>query len=253
VSAGRRFAGRAAVVTGSSRGIGRAIALAFADEGADVVVNYAGAQAAAEEVAAEVAARGRRAVVVGGSVAEPETGERLVAAALDAFGRLDVLVNNAGINRDGYLMMMRDDAWREVVAVNLHGTFYCCRAALGPMTAGGGGAIVNMASTAGVKGRAGQVNYAATKGAVIALTKSLAQELGSAGIRVNAVAPGFVETEMVSSVLSRPEARASFLAATPAGRFGTPEEVASAVLFLAGDESAFVTGHVLLANGGLLT
>jgi 3-oxoacyl-[acyl-carrier protein] reductase len=251
VSGGGRFLDRSVLVTGGSRGIGRAVALAFAREGADVVVNYAGNDEAAAEVRERVEALGRRCRTVRGSVADPATAGILVATALEAFGRIDVLVNNAGINRDGYLMMMRDDAWRDVVAVNLHGTFHCCRAVLGPMAEAGGGAIVNMSSTAGLKGRGGQVNYAATKGAVIALTKALALEVGGDGIRVNAVAPGFVETEMVSSVLARPEVRQAFLDATPLGRFGSPEEVAAAVLFLAAPDSAFVTGHVLLANGGL--
>jgi 3-oxoacyl-[acyl-carrier protein] reductase len=250
VAAGR-FADQAVIVTGGSRGIGRAVALAFAAEGADVVLNYAGNHAAAGEVAEGIAACGRRAVLVSGSVADPKTAERLARTAAESFGRIDVLVNNAGINRDGYLMMLRDEAWQEVLGVNLHGTFYCCRAVLETMMRQRRGAIVNMTSTAGLKGRAGQVNYAATKGAVIALTKTLAQEMGPHGVRVNAVAPGFIETDMVGGLLSRPEVRQEFLEATPAGRFGAAEDVAGAVLYLASTESSYVSGHVLLVNGGL--
>lgn len=246
-----RFVDQVAIVTGASRGIGRAIAIALASEGADVVVNYASNHDAAAEVASAIEAEGRRAVLVPGSVADPELAERLAQTALDEFGKIDVLVNNAGINRDGYLMMLRDSAWQEVLEVNLDGTFFCCRAVLDAMRSQRGGTIVNMTSTAGLKGRGGQVNYAATKGAIISLTKSLAMELGPHGIRVNATAPGFVETDMVSGYLAREDVKQTFLDATPVGRFGQPEDVASAVLYLASPESAFVNGHTLLVNGGL--
>ena len=186
-----------------------------------------------------------------GSVADPDVAKEMVRVALARFGRIDVLVNNAGVSRDGNLMLLRDAAWTEVLDVNVNGAFYCSRAVLEVMRANGGGAIINMTSTAGLKGRAGQTNYAATKGALVAFTKSLAQELGPDGIRVNAIAPGFVETDMVTAVLARPEARQRFLEATPAGRFGRPEDVANAALYLASAQSAYVTGHVLLVNGGL--
>jgi 3-oxoacyl-[acyl-carrier protein] reductase len=247
----RRFADHGVAVTGGSRGIGRAIALAFAREGADLVLNYAGNHAAAAAVAAEIDGLGRRCVLVPGSVADPEVGSAIVAAAMEHFDRLDILVNNAGITRDGNLMMLRDEAWRQVVDVNLNGTYYCCRAAIQAMRQRRCGVIVNMTSTAGIKGRAGQTTYAATKGAVIALTKTLAQELGPFGIRVNAIAPGFVETDMVAGLLARPDIRQAFLEGTPLGRFGTPVDIASAALFLASAESSFVSGHVLLVNGGL--
>jgi 3-oxoacyl-[acyl-carrier protein] reductase len=245
------FAGQAVIVTGGSRGIGRRIATAFAAAGADVVLNYERNAEAAEDAAAEVRALGRRCLLVAGSVARPEVALALRDAALAELGRIDVLVNNAGINRDGNLMMLRDAAWRDVLGVNLDGAFYCCRAVLPAMVAQGGGVILNMTSTAGIKGRAGQANYAATKGALIGLTKSLAQEYGGRGVRVNAIAPGFVETDMVAGVLGRPEARRGFTEATPLGRLGRPDDVVGAALYLASPASAYVTGHVLLVNGGL--
>ena len=245
------FEGQAVIVTGASRGIGRRIAVAFARGGADVVLNYATNREAAEAAAEEVRAEGRRCLPVAGSVADPHVAGALRDAALEAFGRIDVLVNNAGINRDGNVMMLRDSAWDEVLGVNLTGAFYCCRAVLPTMIAQGRGVILNMTSTAGLKGRAGQVNYAATKGALIGLTKSLAQEYGRHGVRVNAIAPGFVETDMVAGILARPEARRGFVEATPLGRLGHPDDVASAALYLSSPDSAYVTGHVLLVNGGL--
>jgi 3-oxoacyl-[acyl-carrier protein] reductase len=248
---GPRFTDQAVIVTGGSRGIGRAIAIAFAREGADIVLNYAGNHEAAATAAEAIRAHGRRCLLVPGSVADPETAARLAATALEELGRIDVLVNNAGITRDGNLMMLRDSAWQEILGVNVSGTFYCCRAVFEPMRRQGRGVILNMTSTAGIKGRAGQVPYATTKGAVISLTKSLAQEFGPHGILVNAIAPGFVETDMVAAVLGRAGVREAFLEATPLHRFGQPEDVAGAALFLASGQSSFVNGHVLLVNGGL--
>lgn len=248
----QRFEKQAVIITGGSRGIGKAIALAFASEGADVVLNYGSNAEAARQAAAEVEARGRRCVLVPGSVADPEVAGQLREAALSSFGRIDVLVNNAGISRDGHLMMMSAAAWRETVDVNLHGTLACCQAVIPTMKQQGHGAIITMSSSAGVRGRAGQVPYAATKGALIGLTKALAGELGPHGIRVNCVAPGFVETEMVSGLMSRPGVREGFIQATPIRRLGTVEDVANATLFLASPESAYVVGATLLVNGGLL-
>jgi 3-oxoacyl-[acyl-carrier protein] reductase len=245
------FEGQVVAVTGGSRGIGRSVVGAFARAGADVVLNYASNRAAAEAAAEDVRAAGRRCTLVEGSVADPRLAEAVCRSALGTFGRIDVLVNNAGISRDGNVMMLSDAAWQEVLGVNLSGTFFCCRAVLPAMIAQGGGVILNMTSTAGLKGRAGQVTYAATKGAVIGLTKSLAQEYGRHGVRVNAIAPGFVETEMVAGLLARPGTSQAFLEATPLGRFGQPDDVASAALYLASPASAYVTGHVLLVNGGL--
>jgi len=246
-----RFQDQVVIVTGGSRGIGRSVVEAMAAEGADVVVNYAGNHEAAGQARQAVEAAGRRCVLVPGSVADAETAPRLVRAALDAFGRVDVLVNNAGVGRDGPLLMLPDKAWRDLLAINLHGMFRCCQAVIDPMVERGGGAIVNMSSTSGRRGRAGHVAYAATKGAVIGLTASLAEELGPHGIRVNAVAPGFVVTEMISPLLARPGLSETLLGATPMRRFGTPEDVAAAILFLASSEAGYITGEVLLLNGGM--
>lgn len=245
----RRFRGQSVIVTGGSRGIGRSVALAFAAEGADLVVNYAGNHDAANETARQIHELGSRCVLVQGSVAEPEVAERLVDSCLEHFGRIDVLVNNAGVSHDGYMMMLSDRLWQSTLGVNLHGTFYCCRAAIEKMREQGWGNVINMSSTAGLKGRPGQVAYAATKGAVISLTKTLADELGPRGIRVNTVAPGFIETDMVSDLLDR--MRDAILDRTPVQRIGTGEDVAAAVLYLASPESSYVTGHVLQVNGGL--
>ncbi|WP_240359001.1 SDR family NAD(P)-dependent oxidoreductase [Pyxidicoccus trucidator] len=251
-AARQRFQQQAVIITGGSRGIGRAIALAFASEGADIVLNYGSNTEAARQAAAEVEAKGRRCVLVPGSVANPELPGQLRDAALSNFGRIDVLVNNAGISRDGHLMMLQSAAWRETVDVNLYGALACCQAVIGPMMKQGRGAIINMSSTAGIRGRAGQVPYAATKGALIGLTQTLAGELGPYGIRVNCVAPGFVETEMVEGLMKRPGVREGFIQATPIRRLGTVEDVANATLFLASPESAYVVGDVLRVNGGLV-
>jgi 3-oxoacyl-[acyl-carrier protein] reductase len=247
-----RFAGKVAIITGASRGIGRGVAVAFAREGADVVVNYASNHAAAEEVASEIRALGRRCVLVAGSVGDPAVAESLAQSALKELGRIDVLVNNAGIGKDGHLMMMADSTWESVLDINLHGSFYCTRAVTGAMIAQGSGTIVNMSSSSGVRGRAGQVSYAATKGALLGLTTQFARELGPYGVRVNALAPGFIETDMIDGLLGRPGVKDAFISATPMRRLGTSDDIAEATLFLASPASSFVTGHVMLINGGLL-
>jgi len=252
MSSTRRFEKMVVIVTGASRGIGKAIALAFAAEGADIVLNYASNHAAAEMAKVEIEQLGGRCVLVGGSVGDPAVATSLAAAAMREFGRIDVLVNNAGIAKDGHLMMLSEETWKNVLDVNLHGMFYCTRAVLDAMIAQGSGAIVNMSSSAALRGRAGQVPYAATKGAVMGLTKQFAKEVGPFGIRVNAIAPGFIDTEMVDGLLGRPGVRDAFIAATPVRRIGAVEDVAATTLFLASSESAYITGEVTAINGGLL-
>jgi 3-oxoacyl-[acyl-carrier protein] reductase len=189
---------------------------------------------------------------VAGSVGDPKVAQELAGTAMREFGRIDVLVNNAGIARDGHLMMLPDATWRSVLDVNLNGMFFCTRAVLDAMIAQGSGAVVNMSSSAALRGRAGQVAYATTKGAVMGLTKQFAKEVGPFGIRVNAIAPGFIETEMVDGLLGRPGVRDAFIAATPMRRIGDVADVAATTLFLASSESAYITGEATAINGGLL-
>jgi len=232
--------GKTALVTGGSRGIGKAIALELGAAGASVVVGYRGGRAEAEAVAAEIGGRAVRA-----DVSDPDGARALVEEA----GEVDILVNNAGITRDGLLARMPDEDWRDVIETNLSAMFYTCRAAVRPMMKRRGGAIVNVSSIVGVHGNPGQTNYAAAKAGIIGFTKSLARELGSRGVRANVVAPGYVATQLTDVL---PEAaKEGMLAATPLGRLGDPEDVARAVRFLCSDEASFITGEVLLVDGGL--
>jgi 3-oxoacyl-[acyl-carrier protein] reductase len=232
--------GKTALVTGASRGIGRAIAQELAAAGASVVIGYRSGKDEAEALAGELGAR-----AVQADVSSAEDAARLVEEA----GNLDILVNNAGLTRDGLLARMSDDDWRTVIDTNLSSVFYTCRAVCRPMMKKRGGSIVNISSIVGVHGNWGQTNYAASKAGIIGFTKSLARELGSRGVRANVVAPGYVKTQL-TDVLPE-EATAAMLQATPLGRLGKPEDVAGAVRFLCSDAAAFITGEVLLVDGGM--
>jgi 3-oxoacyl-[acyl-carrier protein] reductase len=242
--------GRSAVVTGASRGIGRAIAIRLATQGADVAFSYRGNAPAAEETASAIRELGRQALQVQGDVSDPEAADALIKAALEAFGKVDILVNNAGITRDDLIMRMSIDAWRSVLETNLFGAFYAIKAVTRPMLKARSGRIINISSVSGQAGQTGQANYSAAKAGLIGLTKATARELASRGITCNAVAPGFVLTELTQDL---PQALQEELTArTPLGRFGTTEEIANAVAFLASDEAAFITGQVLAVDGGLV-
>jgi 3-oxoacyl-[acyl-carrier protein] reductase len=232
--------GKNALVTGASRGIGRAIATELAQAGASVVVGYNAGREEAEELAAELGGR-----AVQADVSSAEEAKRLV----DEAGDVDVLVNNAGVTRDGLLARMPDDDWRAVLETNLSSIFYTCRAVCRPMMKRRGGAIVNISSIVGVHGNPGQTNYGAAKAGIIGFTKSLARELGSRGVRANVVAPGYVHTRLTDVLPD--ELKEAMVANTPLGRIGSPDDVARAVRFLCSDDASFITGEVLLVDGGL--
>lgn len=242
--------GKSALVTGGSRGIGRAIALRLATQGADVAFSYKGNAAAAAETSGAIEAMGRRALAVQADVSDVAAAETVVRATIQAFGKVDILVNNAGITRDDLIMRMSEDAWREVLETNLFGAFWMIKAVTRPMLKARGGRIINMTSVSGQAGQTGQANYSAAKAGLIGLTKATARELASRGITCNAVAPGFVLTELTEGL---PDAlKDEITARTPLGRFGTTQEIADAVAFLASDEAAYITGQVLAVDGGLV-
>jgi 3-oxoacyl-[acyl-carrier protein] reductase len=245
-----KLKGRTALVTGGSRGIGRAIALALAEEGADVAVNYVSSETAARDLAESIQKMGRRALLAQADVADYPDTFRMAQEVLREFGRLDILVNNAGINSDKTFVKMDHASWRKVLSINLDGVFNCTKVFVDQMLKHSYGRVVNITSVIGQIGNFGQANYAASKAGVAAFTKSLAKELAGKGITVNAVAPGFIETDMVDSIPDK--VRARLLDQIPLHRFGTAEEVARAVTYLVSPDGDYITGAELSINGGLL-
>jgi 3-oxoacyl-[acyl-carrier protein] reductase len=243
------FSSKTAIVTGGSRGIGRAVCLELARGGANIVLCYAGNEEAARKTVADCEALGAKVLAVRCDVANAADVAALFDTAMQTFGRIDILVNNAGITRDGLALRMSEEEFDAVLAANLKGTFLCCKAAVRPMMKQRCGRIVNLSSVVGLHGNAGQANYAASKAGVIGLTKSLAKELATRGITVNAVAPGFIETDMTAAMTEA--AKAASLAAIPAGRLGAAEDVARAVAFLASENAGYITGQVLAVDGGM--
>lgn len=240
--------GKVAIVTGASRGIGRATALALAAEGASVVVNYASSSTAADEVVAEIVNNGGSAIALKADVSKAEEVDQMIEATLEKYGRIDVLVNNAGITRDTLLLRMKLEDWQAVIDLNLTGVFLCTRAVSKVMLKQKSGRIVNITSVAGQMGNAGQANYSAAKAGVIGFTRTVARELASRGITVNAVAPGFIATDMTSDLNAEP-----ILKMIPLGRYGQPEEIAGMVQFLAASPAAsYITGQVLNVDGGMV-
>ena len=243
------MSGKTAVVTGGSRGIGRAICLELARRGANVVFSYAGNTAAADKTLEELKALGVEARAVQGNVADPAAAKTLIDTAVKELGGIHILVNNAGITRDGLAMAMKEEDFDAVIETNLKGAFLCMKAAIRPMMKARYGRIVNLSSVVALRGNPGQVNYCASKAGLIGMTKSLAKEMGARGITVNAVAPGYISTDMTAALPDA--ARDAMLSTIPVGRAGSPEDVAAAVAFLASEEAGYITGQVLSVDGGM--
>ncbi|ATO47996.1 3-oxoacyl-[acyl-carrier-protein] reductase [Brevibacillus laterosporus] len=241
--------GKVALITGASRGIGRAIALKYAEAGANIIVNYSGNEAKAQETVADIEKLGREAIMIRANVGNTEEAENMVKEALERFGKIDILVNNAGITRDNLLMRMKESEWDEVINVNLKGVFNMTKALTRPMMKQRGGSIINITSVVGVLGNAGQANYVAAKAGVIGLTKTTARELASRNIKVNAIAPGFVDTDM-TDVLPE-DVKSGILAQIPFNRLGSADEISNVALFLASDASSYMTGQTLHVDGGM--
>ena len=243
------MSGKTAVVTGGSRGIGRAICLELARRGANVVFSYAGNTAAADKTLEELKALGVEARAIQGNVADPAAAKTLIDTAVKELGGIHILVNNAGITRDGLAMAMKEEDFDAVIETNLKGAFLCMKAAIRPMMRARYGRIVNLSSVVALRGNPGQVNYCASKAGLIGMTKSLAKEMGARGITVNAVAPGYISTDMTAALPDA--ARDAMLSTIPVGRAGSPEDVAAAVAFLASEEAGYITGQVLSVDGGM--
>lgn len=244
-----RLQGKVALITGGSRGIGRAIAVLFAAEGARIALNYAGNSEAAQKVKAEIEDNGGECFLFQGNVGDFSSVEGLTAAVVEKMGRIDILVNNAGITRDNLLLRMKEQEWDDVLNINLKGVFNCTKAVSKYMLKQREGKIISISSIVGLQGNAGQANYAAAKAGIIGFTKSMAKELGSRGIRVNAIAPGFIQTDM-TQVLNE-EVKKSLLQSIPLQRVGKPEDIAKAAVFLASTESDYITGQVIVVDGGM--
>jgi 3-oxoacyl-[acyl-carrier protein] reductase len=244
------LSGKNALVTGGSRGIGRAIAIGLAAHGASVMINYVANKHAADEVVSTIVSAGGAASALQGDVASPEDAKRMVDQTVEQFGALHVLVNNAGQTADDLLLRMSEDAWDRVIAINLRGAFLCTKAALRPMIRQRWGRVINISSVAGIVGNPGQANYAAAKAGLIGFTKSVAKEVASRNITANVIAPGLVLTEMTAGLTD--DQKQAVLGVVPLGRWGTPEEIAPAAVFLASDEAGYITGAVLTIDGGLV-
>ena len=245
-----KLIGKTALVTGASRGIGREIALELARQGANVVVNYAGSEAKAYEVVEEIKGLGQEAIAIQCDVSNSESVTDMVKETVDHFGKIDILVNNAGITRDNLLMRMKENEWDDVININLKGVFLCTKAVTRQMMKQRYGRIINISSVVGVSGNPGQANYVAAKAGVIGLTKTSAKELASRGITVNAIAPGFITTEMTDQLTE--DIKNEMLKMIPLAQFGEPKDIANTVVFLASDDSRYITGQTIHVNGGMV-